>query len=174
MPNLFNIQSAGKGRGLLTVYILHSLNKKPKSGYELLAEVKEKTQGNWTPSKGTIYPLLKHLEEENLIKTKSVDRRAKHIFEITTEGKKSLKDIKKHGKKMEEKFVQSRKLMAEVMGKEDTEVIDRLFEIRVAACSIKKPERNDVIEILDNCLCELKKISSLKAKIGERFNEKQI
>ena len=158
MPNLFNIQSAGKGRGLLTVYILHSLNKKPRSGYELLAEIKEKTQGNWTPSKGTIYPLLKHLEEENLIKTKSVDKRAKHIFEITSEGKKSLKDIKKHGKKMEEKFVQSRKLMAEVMGREDTDIADKLFEIRAIICSIKKSERNEAIKILDNCLGKLKKI----------------
>ena len=158
MPNLFNIQSAGKGRGLLTVYILHSLNKKPRSGYELLAEIKEKTQGNWTPSKGTIYPLLKHLEEENLIKTKSVDKRAKHIFEITSEGKKSLKDIKKHGKKMEEKFVQSRKLMAEVKGREDTDIADKLFEIRAIICSIKKSERNEAIKILDNCLGKLKKI----------------
>jgi len=159
MPNLFNIQSAGKGRGLLTVYILHSLNKKPKSGYGLLAEIKEKTQGNWTPSKGTIYPLLKHLEEENLIKTKSVDRRAKHIFEITSEGKKSLKDIKKHGKKMEEKFVQSRKLMAEVMGRNDTDIADKLFEIKDIICSIKESERNEAIKILDNCLGKLKKIS---------------
>ncbi len=166
MPNLFNIQSAGKGRGLLTVYILHSLKKKPKSGYDLLAEIKEKTQGSWTPSKGTVYPLLKHLQEEDLIKIKSIDRRSKHIFEITSEGKKALKDIKKHGKKMEEKFVQSRKLIAEVMGKEDTEVIDKLFEIREIACSIKKPERNNVIKILDNCLGELEKIPSSKIKYG--------
>ena len=158
MPNLFNIQSAGRGRGLLTAYMLHSLKLKPKSGYDLLMEIREKTQGNWTPSKGTIYPLLKHLQEESLIKTKSVDKRSKHIFEITSDGKKLLKDIKKHGKKMEEKFIQSRKLMAEVMGGSDTEIADKLFEIRDIMCSIKKSERNEAIKILDNCLGKLKKI----------------
>ena len=164
MPNLFNIQSEGRGRGLLTAYMLHSLKVKPKSGYEILTEIKEKTHGNWTPSKGTVYPLLKHLEEENLIKTKSVDKRSKHIFEITSDGKNLLKDIKKHGKKMEEKFVQSRKLMAEVMGKNDTDIADKLFEIRDTVCSIKKSERDEAIKILDNCLGKLKKISKTKNK----------
>ncbi len=164
MPNLFNIQSEGRGRGLLTAYMLHSLKLKPKSGYELLAEIREKTQGNWTPSKGTIYPLLKHLKEENLIKTKSVDKRSKHTFEITSEGKKLLRNIKKHGKKMEEKIVQFRKLMAEVMGRDDTDIADRLFEIRDVIINLKKSERNEAIKILDSCLGELNKISNSKTK----------
>lgn len=167
MPNLLNIPTnTGKGRGILTIYILHSLKKKPKSGYDLLTEIKEKTAGSWTPSKGTIYPLLKHLEEEALIKVKSVDKRSKHIFEITSEGKKSLKDIKKHGKKMEEKFVQFRKILAEVMGEKDTRVVDLLFEIRTISCSVEKAKRNDVIKILDNCLDKLKKIPNLKTNNG--------
>jgi len=162
MPNRFNIQHEGKGRGLLTAYILHSLKKEPKSGYELLAEIKEKTKGSWTPSKGTIYPLLKHLQEEELIKTKSVDKRSKHILEITSEGEKLLRNIKKYGKKMEERFIQSRKLMEEVMGKKDTDITDKLFEMRAAAFSIKEAEKNKVIKILDDCLGELKKASNSK------------
>ena len=162
MPNRFNIQHEGKGRGLLTAYILHSLKKEPKSGYELLAEIKEKTKGSWTPSKGTIYPLLKHLQEEELIKIKSIDKRSKHIFEITSEGKKLLRNIKKYGKKMEERFIQSRKLMQEVMGKKDTDMTDKLFEMRAVAFSIKESEKNKVIKILDNCLGELKKVSNSK------------
>ena len=48
MTNLLNIPiKTDKHRGILSIYILHSLKKKPKSGYELLAEIKEKTEGTW-------------------------------------------------------------------------------------------------------------------------------
>lgn len=57
----------GKERGLLALFILHSLNQQPKSGYELLKEIEAKTEGLWAPSKGTLYPILKQLEEEELI-----------------------------------------------------------------------------------------------------------
>ena len=37
----------GKERGFLALYILHSLKNKPKSGYEILKEIEEKTKGKW-------------------------------------------------------------------------------------------------------------------------------
>ena len=41
----------GKERSLLALYILHSLSKSPKSGYDLIAEIKAKTGGLWIPAR---------------------------------------------------------------------------------------------------------------------------
>jgi len=91
-----------KTKGILTHYLLYSLNKKPKSGYELIEEIKEKTKGAYIPSKGSIYPILNHLEEERLIKVKSIEKRSKSIYEVTSQGKKLFyisKNIKQRWKK---------------------------------------------------------------------------
>ena len=73
MPNIFSIETNdSKPKGILSLYILHSLKQEPKTGYELITETKEKTNGTWIPSKGMISPLLKHLKEENLITIKRI------------------------------------------------------------------------------------------------------
>lgn len=149
----------GKQRGVLSIYLLHSLKKKPKSGYELLAEIKNKTQGTWIPSKGTIYPLLKQLEEEGLINVKSVDKRSKHIFEVTVEGKKVLSNVKKHGKQMEENFIQFRNLIGEIIAPKETEIVKLIFDIRMTSISQIKKNKGDVLKILEKCLLNLKKIN---------------
>ena len=66
MPDVPNFETHNEQqKGFLTIYLLFSLKQKPKSGYELLSEIKEKTEGAWVPSKGTIYPLLIQLEKGN-------------------------------------------------------------------------------------------------------------
>jgi DNA-binding PadR family transcriptional regulator len=160
MTSLLDIPTkAGKQRGILSVYLLHSLNKKPKSGYELLSEIKEKTGGTWIPSKGSIYPILKHLEVEGLIKVKSVDRRSKHIFEVTYEGKKVLLNVKKHGRQMEEKFIQFRNLITEIISPKESEIVKILFDIRMTSISQIGKNRKEVLKVLETCLLNLKKLS---------------
>ena len=166
MPNLLNIPiKTEKHRGILSIYILHSLKKKPKSGYELLAEIKEKTEGTWIPSKGTIYPLLQHLEKEGLIKIKSVEKRSKNIFEITDEGKKSLISIKKHGKQMEKTFMQFRNLMSEIISPKEADLSNLIFEIRLTSMSADKGKKDEVFKILKHCLNNLKKIDLIDSKV---------
>ena len=47
MANLLNIPTkVGKQRGILSIYLLHSIKNNPKSGYELLSEIKGKTDGS--------------------------------------------------------------------------------------------------------------------------------
>jgi len=161
MSNLLYLQTnAGKQRGILTVYILYSLNKKPKSGYEILSEIKEKTKGTWTPSKGTIYPLLTQMEKDELIKIKSIDKRSKHIYKTTNKGKNLLSNMKKHGKQMEEKFFQFRTLISEIFTKKELEVTNLIFEIRTLSLSIVKEKKQEAINILEICSSELKKLSN--------------
>jgi len=159
MAQIFSIETKkGKQRGILSIYILHSIKKKPKTGYDLIAEIKDKTEGTWDPSKGTIYPILKHLEEDNLISVKEIGLRSKKIFMITSEGKKTLSNAKKHGKQMEENFFKFRKLISEIGESKNKEIFEFFHNIRMLSTSKSKIKMMEVINILDKCVNDLKKI----------------
>ncbi len=151
-------EDSGRGRGLLAIFILHSLNKKPKSGYDLLKEINEKTSGAWTPSKGTIYPILKQLENEKLIKVLSVGKRSKNIFELTAKGKKTLYDIKRLRKESMERFFQFRNLFLDVFGGENKSTKRLIFEINALIQNMPSKRNKGVAKILEKCLSDLKKV----------------
>jgi DNA-binding PadR family transcriptional regulator len=51
------------------------LSEEPQHGYQLIQEIGERSQGSWTPSPGSIYPVLQQLEDEGLISFERVDGR---------------------------------------------------------------------------------------------------
>lgn len=161
MSHLINFETIhGKQRGILSIYILHSIQMKSKSGYELINEIKEKTEETWIPSKGTIYPLLKNLEGEGLIQIKKIEERGKNIFQITNEGKKVLKNLIKHKDQMEEKFIQFRRLIAEIIGEKEMDIMNVLFNIRKISMGLPTKQRNEVVKTLEKYLNSLIKIES--------------
>ena len=157
MSHLINFETIhGKQRGILTIYILHSIQKKSKSGYDLINEIKDKTEGSWIPSKGTIYPLLKNLEGEGLIYIKKVEERGKNIYQIRSEGRKLLKNLIKHKNQMEEKFNQFRRLIAEIIGEKDMELMNILFNIRKISLGLPTNQRNELTKNLEKILSDIK------------------
>jgi DNA-binding PadR family transcriptional regulator len=88
----------GAPRGLLLFYILHRISLGPTHGYEIAQDIEEKTEGAWRPAPGSIYPMLKKLTNEGLIRGSSTKARssetAQRVYEITPEGTKCLKDGK--------------------------------------------------------------------------------
>lgn len=157
MIGLWKISSEkGKKSGLLTLYVLYTLKKNPKSGYEILSEIKLKCGGKWAPSKGTIYPLLSKLEEENLIKVKKVGVRSKNIFEIAPKGRKLLSYMCKEKKKLRERFSHFRNLFADILGEEKMDIFNLILEIR--EFSLTKAKKSEVKKTLENCLSKLKEI----------------
>ena len=138
------------------MYLLHSLQKKPKSGYEIISEIKEKTEGTWVPSKGTIYPLLRQLEKGGLIKIKTTENRSKNIFEITPKGKKIILNVKKQGETMMKKFMKFRNLIIDMI-EEDSEVLSTMMQIQNSVFMSYKGKKNEVIKILRRCSSELQK-----------------
>ncbi|MBW6461696.1 MAG: PadR family transcriptional regulator [DPANN group archaeon] len=54
----------------MALYVLYTVKKDPKYGYEILSDIKLKCKDLWVPSKGTLYPLLNKLENEGLISVK--------------------------------------------------------------------------------------------------------
>ena len=77
-------------RGFLSFLILFIISKKPVCGEEITQEI-EKRKG-CRPSPGTIYPALKQLKENELIKERKEGKTISYT--LTTEGKKVLEKSK--------------------------------------------------------------------------------
>jgi len=138
------------------MYLLHSLQKQPKSGYEIISEIKQKTEGTWIPSKGTIYPLLKQLEKSGLIKVKTTEKRQKNIFKITPKGKKMVINTKKQGENIMKKFMKYRNLIIDMI-EEDSEILSTMMQIQNFTFLANKEKNKEVIKILRRCSSELQK-----------------
>ena len=54
-------------------------------GYEMIKEIEERSEGAWTPSAGSIYPMLQLLEDEGLIRGEEAD--GKRRFTLTDAGR---------------------------------------------------------------------------------------
>jgi DNA-binding PadR family transcriptional regulator len=79
-------------RGMLSFLILFLLSKKPMHGQEISDEIGRRKGEK--PSCGTIYPALKALKENGLIKEKKNGK--KIVYGLTAEGKTGLAEAKKH------------------------------------------------------------------------------
>ncbi|MBU7004624.1 MAG: PadR family transcriptional regulator, partial [Theionarchaea archaeon] len=101
-------------KGLLRLFILRTLSKEAKSGYDILREIGEKTQGEWSPSKGTIYPILSELEEKKLIEGVEEGARARKAFKATKAGNAHLKEtIRRHEDEQKKRMAGRRLLFLE-------------------------------------------------------------
>lgn len=83
-------------KGLLRFHILSLLKKKKLCGDDLAEIIGKKKYGKLTP--GTIYPALKYLRENKLIKYKQYGR--KKNYTLTKKGLNEYKIIKRIFKKM--------------------------------------------------------------------------
>lgn len=160
MTGLWTFASeGGRERGLLALFILHSLSQQPKSGYELLKEIEVKTEGIWVPSKGTLYPILKQLEEEGLIRVGEIGKRSKHIFELTQNGEETLRTLKEHKKESREKHLQFKNLLIEIFGEEKVTVKGLLFEIQDVINDLAPDKKDQAVRIIEYCLADLKNLA---------------
>jgi DNA-binding PadR family transcriptional regulator len=72
-------------RGDVRAAVLALLADRPMHGYEMIKEIEERSEGAWTPSAGSIYPMLQLLEDEGLIRGEDSD--GKRRFSLTDAGK---------------------------------------------------------------------------------------
>ena len=84
-------------RGFLTFFILRLLKEEPRSGYDLMKVISEKTHGAWDPSSGIIYPTLMGLEKQKLIEEvedqeeAQKSERGRKSYGITKKGEEHLR-----------------------------------------------------------------------------------
>jgi DNA-binding PadR family transcriptional regulator len=103
----------------LLFYILHHISLGPTHGYEIAQDIEEKTEGAWRPAPGSIYPMLKKLTREGLIRSSSTKSRssetAQRVYEITPEGAKCLKDGKKMFSHAGQRWTAMRRIFMDLM-----------------------------------------------------------
>ncbi len=79
-------QSPGKvPRGFTRYYVLYLLSENELTGKDIIDESITRSEGDWAPSPGLIYPLLGRLVRDGLIAELDGGK-----FTITTEGKEEL------------------------------------------------------------------------------------
>ena len=77
-------------RGDVRAAVLALLADRPMHGYEMIKEIEERSEGAWTPSAGSIYPMLQLLEDEGLIRGEDSD--GKRRFTLTDTGRAEEKE----------------------------------------------------------------------------------
>jgi DNA-binding PadR family transcriptional regulator len=82
-------------RGFLRLYILIQLSRESQTGYSIMQKIDERTEGAWKPGAGTMYPLLKGLQREGLVRgEKGEGRGSSKTYSLTTRGVREIEQIK--------------------------------------------------------------------------------
>jgi DNA-binding PadR family transcriptional regulator len=75
-------------RAFLKYIVLKIIKDKPTHGYDIIKTVELRSNGRWTPSAGSIYPILESLESNGFIQIEEVERRK--VYTITPRGEVAL------------------------------------------------------------------------------------
>jgi DNA-binding PadR family transcriptional regulator len=70
--------------GVLRCVLLDLLKDKSAHGYELIKALEKRSQGFYTPSTGSIYPILQMLQDQDYVT--SVEKTGKMVYTITERG----------------------------------------------------------------------------------------
>lgn len=86
-------------RGFLAAYMLSTISREDQNGYSIMQGISEKSWGAWRPGPGTIYPMLKALTKEGMIKPlnqvgKPSDKSSTN-YSITEKGRVQLDEWRK-------------------------------------------------------------------------------
>lgn len=84
-------------KGVLDMLVLKLLEQEPKYGYQIIQEMKEKSEEIFLLKDGTLYPILYRLEEDGLVRSRWSGPEGKQIprkyYEITPSGTETLGQI---------------------------------------------------------------------------------
>ncbi|HYU88404.1 MAG TPA: PadR family transcriptional regulator, partial [Candidatus Bathyarchaeia archaeon] len=107
--------------GLLRYYILHKIAQKPIHGYEIIQDIDSKTEGAWRPGAGSLYPILKKLVSEGLIKAdpELSNEATRRVYQITPKGVESLAHAKEMFANFQQRFGSLRRLFIELIDPEN-------------------------------------------------------
>lgn len=81
-----------KNPSALGFALLGLLRQRPQAGYDLRKTFVETAMRHYSDSPGSIYPALRRLAENGLIKAEPRDRRGREVFHVTAAGGKALID----------------------------------------------------------------------------------
>jgi PadR family transcriptional regulator, regulatory protein PadR len=82
-------------RDIVPLLVLHLIQREPAYGNRLIEEIEEITEGVISVNPNTIYPLLRELEEQEMIEGQweHPDRRTRRYYAITPVGRKEYRRL---------------------------------------------------------------------------------
>lgn len=84
-------------KGVLDMLVLRLLKSEAKYGYQIIQELKEKSEETFLLKDGTLYPILYRLEDDKLVVSKWSEAEGKQVprkyYEITEAGQRTLDEI---------------------------------------------------------------------------------
>lgn len=84
-------------KGVLDMLILKLLEGEEKYGYQLIVELREKSNEIFSLKEGTLYPILYRLEEDGLVESRWSEPEGKQVarkyYRITKEGRSAVAEI---------------------------------------------------------------------------------
>jgi DNA-binding PadR family transcriptional regulator len=87
-PFAFGARNRFFESGEVRLALLSLLGEGPKHGYQLMKEMRERSNGAYRASAGSVYPTLQQLEDEELIE--SDQQSGRRVYRLTDAGKKEL------------------------------------------------------------------------------------
>src|SRR3954468_11648298 len=77
-------------RGDVRAALLVLLAEEPRNGYGLMQEIEQRSEGQWRPSPGSVYPALAQLEDEGLIRAEAEGSGRR--FALTDDGRAHVEE----------------------------------------------------------------------------------
>ncbi|AGJ89054.1 PadR family transcriptional regulator [Raoultella ornithinolytica] len=147
------------GHGELRLVILDILTRNASHGYELIKEIENLTQGNYSPSPGVIYPTLDLLQDQGLISVEEENGRKK--IAITAEG--SLL----HAENQEQLGHIQERLQARMVGcelrknpqmKRALENFKAVLDLKVNQQAISETQLKQIVAVIDRAAMEISQL----------------
>ncbi|BAU97322.1 putative transcriptional regulator [Corynebacterium suranareeae] len=139
------------GRGDLRHVILMLLGSEPMHGYQIITTIGEKTEGNWTPSPGTIYPTLSMLEDEGLISISH--EMGRKMARLTDEGAQEVAQNKEAWGKILEAYRNPESREVQVFN-----IRTEFHQLREVVKAAPEDKSEQIIEILRRTADDIKKL----------------
>ena len=78
--------------GHLDLLLLAALGSRSMHGYAIIEYVRQASSGQFDYAEGTIYPALRRLEDDGLVRSRwsESDGRRRRIYDISAQGRKAL------------------------------------------------------------------------------------
>ena len=147
-------------KGDMKYVILDLLKDKPSHGYELTMALENRFQGFYSPSAGTVYPVLQLLEDMGYVTSASYE--GKKVYTITDSGKKFLEDQKETTDKIGERvrgwWGSDKKELVEALRESMGNVRDLHFIIGRLASRKDLVKLNRINELLQKAKNEIREI----------------
>lgn len=85
-------------KGVLDMLVLKLLEENEKYGYQIIQELKEKSNDRFLLKEGTLYPILYRLEDDHYIESRWSEPQGKRVprkyYILTENGRTALREIK--------------------------------------------------------------------------------